>query len=556
MTATSRRWIASLVIVLLSAIAFTPLLASSNGEMTATPSNWTSLLPPLIAIGLAILLREVIGSLLLGIMVGALLLTSGSIGAALMMLPTDLFLNALAEPGHASIVLFSLMLGAMVGVLAKSGGMAGIVQALRGMAKGRRGGMLMTWLIGLIIFFDDYANTLLVGNTMRPYTDKLKISRAKLAYLVDSTSAPIASVAVISTWVGFEIGLIEEATASLSGLDNSYLIFLKSIPYTAYSLFTLVLVGAVAWWKRDFGSMYRAEMETLNAEDHTAEVSGKTMESTEAGKHAILLALIPVLLVIVTVILGLYLSGKANSQPGSPLFSILGAADSSAVLLVASFFGMVSASILAASLGKMKVHLVSDAIIDGIKAMMPAMVILLLAWSLGDITTRLGTAQYVIDSVSGVLSPSLLPLSVFIIAGIIAFATGTSWGVMAILIPIAIPLAYEMPRQAAMTGGILDSILYGTVGAVLAGATFGDHCSPISDTTILSSMASGCKHIDHVRTQIPYALLAAGMAIFFGYLPSGLGVSPWIGLTVGTALLIALPRFLMKPVQFGNLNSN
>jgi Na+/H+ antiporter NhaC len=168
MTATSRRLFAALVVVLLSAIAFTPLLASSNGELAADATNWTSLLPPLIAIGLAILLREVIGSLLLGIMVGALRLTSGSIGAALMMLPTDLFLNALADPGHASIVLFSLMLGAMVGVLAKSGGMAGIVQALRGMAKGRRGGMVMTWLIGLIIFFDDYANTLLVGNTMRP----------------------------------------------------------------------------------------------------------------------------------------------------------------------------------------------------------------------------------------------------------------------------------------------------------------------------------------------------------------------------------------------------
>jgi Na+/H+ antiporter NhaC len=548
MATSIRRLLALIFVLLLFAAISSPLLAYT-GETDPSSPNWTSLLPPLIAIGLAILLREVIGSLLLGILVGAVLLTSGSLGEALILLPTDLFLNALADKGHASIVLFTLMLGAMVGVLARSGGMAGIVRALRGMAHGRRGGMVMTWLLGLIIFFDDYANTLLVGNTMRPYTDKLKVSRAKLAYIVDSTSAPIASIAVISTWVGFEIGLIDEATAALPNMPNSYLIFLQSIPYTAYSLFTLVLVGAVAWWMRDFGPMHKTEVSTLQDVDPSIEESGKTLEGAEAGKHGILIALVPVGLVIATTIIGLYLSGRASSEPSSPLFSILGAADSSAVLLIASFFGMVSASVLAATLGRLKVTHVSDSLIEGVKAMMPAMVILLLAWSLGDITARLGTAQFVIDAVAGNLSPSLLPLSVFIIAGVVAFSTGTSWGVMAILIPIAIPLAYEMPRQVGMTGSILDSILFGTVGAVLAGATFGDHCSPISDTTILSSMASGCKHIDHVRTQIPYALLAAGTAILFGYLPSGFGLTPWIGLTLGAALLIIAPRFLMKPVQ-------
>ncbi|MCB2212007.1 Na+/H+ antiporter NhaC family protein [bacterium] len=548
MVQTSRRLFVAVLLFTLCVFAIPPLLAATGTSATGGP-NWTSLLPPLIAIGLAILLREVIGSLLLGILVGAFLLTSGSPGEALLLLPTDLFLNALANPGHAAIVLFSLMLGAMVGVLARSGGMAGIVRALQKMTRGRRGGMIVTWLMGLIIFFDDYANTLLVGNTMRPYADRLKLSRAKLAYIVDATSAPIASIAVISTWVGFEIGLIEEATSHLPNVQDGYLIFLQSIPFTAYSIFTLILVGAVAWWQRDFGPMLNTEKLALDGNDPSAEESGKTMESAEAGKYGVLLALVPVGLVILTTFAGLYLSGRAGAGPDAALFEILGAADSAQVLLAASFFGMVSAAILAVYPGRLKVQAVSDALIDGVKAMMPAMVILLLAWSLGDITDRLGTAEYVIDAVSGNLAPAMLPMVVFLIAAVIAFSTGTSWGVMAILIPIAIPLAYEMASLGGHAGDPVHGVFYGTVGAVLAGATFGDHCSPISDTTILSSMASGCKHIEHVRTQIPYALLAAGVSIVFGYLPSGLGFSPWIGLVLGAALIVFLPKLLMKPVE-------
>ncbi|MBS1262536.1 MAG: Malate-2H(+)/Na(+)-lactate antiporter [Calditrichaeota bacterium] len=510
----------------------------------ADAPSWVSLLPPLLAIGLAIVLREVIGSLLLGVLVGSFLIHPADPFAALVAVPGDFFLNALADGSHAAIVLFSLMLGAMVGVLAKSGGMAGIVRALKAMSSSRRGGMLMTWLIGLIIFFDDYANTLLVGNTMRPYTDRLRISRAKLAYLVDSTSAPITSIAVISTWVGFEIGLIQEAARGLDGLSDAYLVFLQSIPYTAYSIFALVFVGAIAWWQRDFGPMTAVERSARSGRDPSRQDSDASMEPAEAGRHAILLALVPVGLVIVSVFAGLYLSGASEAREGAALFEILGAADSSLVLLVASFFGMVSAALLAATVGRINVADVSNSLIDGIKAMMPAMVILLLAWSLGDACSRLGTARFVIEAVSGGLAPSMIPMVVFLVAGVIAFSTGTSWGVMAILTPIAVPLAWEIPRAAGMFGATADAILFATVGAVLAGATFGDHCSPISDTTILSSMASGCNHIDHVRTQIPYALLVAAASILFGYLPSGFGVTPWLGLAAGGALLVMLPRWI------------
>lgn len=514
---------------------------------TPDQPHWLALLPPLVAIGLALILREVVGSLLLGLLVGSFLLTPSSPGAAVLALPADFFVHALADPGHAAIVLFSLMLGGMVGILAKSGGMAGIVRALSSLARHRRGALLMTWLLGIIIFFDDYANTLLVGNTVRPYTDKLRISRAKLAYIVDSTAAPVTSIAVISTWVGFEVGLIRDAAVPLERIADPYILFLRSIPYSSYSLFTLVLVAALAWWGRDLNPMRAAEQAAADGEDGTRQESGRDlMESVEAGKHAVLLALAPIGVVIVATFLGLYLSGLANAPAGANFAEILGMSDSSQVLLASSFIGVLTAAVLAVWLGGLKMQTVSDAMIDGIRAMIPAMVILLLAWSLGDVCSRLGTARFVVEAVTGNLHPGMIPLTLFVISGLVAFSTGTSWGAMAILIPIAVPLAHDIPIAEHLPIDDAFHILLGTIGAVLAGATFGDHCSPISDTTILSSMASGCNHIDHVRTQIPYALISAGIAIVFGYLPAGFGIPPYYGLVVGSVVLFALVRFFPR----------
>jgi Na+/H+ antiporter NhaC len=510
---------------------------------------WTSILPPLVAIGLALIIREVVGALVLGLLVGSYLLSPSDMSDTILRLPTDLFLNALADKGHASIILFSLMLGGMVGIMAKCGGMAGIVKALGKISNTRRGGMITTWLMGLIIFFDDYANTLLVGNTIRPYTDKLKISRAKLAYIVDSTAAPVASIAVISTWVGFEIGLINDAIEPFSNLGNAYILFIKAIPYSAYSIFTLILVASIAFWNRDIGSMHKAEIAALKGTDTSAQSNNKNnLEQSESGRYPIIQAIVPILFVIVATFVGLYISGKNEIGGNGKLFEILGAADSSAILLFSSFMGMITAASLGMMFGKVKINDISEALIDGMRAMMPAMIILILAWSLGDICNRIGTAKFVIDSLTDTISPFFIPAALFVVAGLVAFSTGTSWGAMAILIPIAIPLAYELPLINGVSNSISDGILLGTIGAVLAGATFGDHCSPISDTTILSSMASGCNHIDHVQTQIPYALISALFALILGYIPSGFGVSPWIGIILGGLILILLPKFFKRNI--------
>jgi len=542
--------------LLVTALLIAGTLLLPGDSLAADPSmdtgsvGWTSLLPPLVAIGLALILREVVGSLLLGVFVGSLLLTPTQPGQALLAIATDFMLNAVADPAHAAIILFSLMLGGMVGILKSSGAMSGIVQLLGSLTKSRRGGLLVSWLMGLIIFFDDYANTLLVGNTLQPYTDRLKISRAKLAYIVDSTAAPVASIAIISTWVGFQIGLIRDASLGIEAAGDAYVLFIRAIPYSAYSILALVLVASLAWWKRDFGPMLKAEREAINGNDISREEDVSGFSSDEVvGRHPILLALVPIGLVIFATFTGLYLSGRSDAEVGAPLFEILGQADSSAVLMSASFLGVLAAAFMTVLVGKLQVSKVSGGLIDGMRSMMPAMVILTLAWSLGDVSGRLGTANFVIESVSGKLSPMLLPAALFVIASVTAFSTGTSWGAMAILIPISIPLAYQLPLEAGCLPHVADGILLGSVGAVLSGATFGDHCSPISDTTILSSMASGCKHIDHVNTQIPYALLAGVVAILFGYLPAGLGLPVWLTLPAGIIILFILPRYIARLSQ-------
>lgn len=461
-----------------------------------------------------------------------------------MRVATSFLWDALADKDHAGIVLFSLMLGGMVGVFAKSGGSAGIVQKLRKLSNTRRGGLFMTWILGVLIFFDDYANTLLVGNTMRPFADKLKISRAKLAYIVDSTAAPVASIAVISTWVGFEVGLLKDAAQSIPILKDPYIAFLQSLPYHTYSIMALALVASVIWWGRDIGPMRQAEKNAINGFDDTRQKGALELENSEdVSKNAWLVAVVPIVLVIISTFAGLWITGKAASAPNARFSEIIGNSNSSVVLMSVSFIGMITAAILSMFLTGMKVNDSADAILDGIKAMLPAIVILLLAWSIGSVCDKLGTATVIINAARGNLPPYLIPLTIFLISAITAFSTGTSWGTMAILIPIAIPLAYTLPVEAGLATDAVQNILLASIGSVLAGATFGDHCSPISDTTILSSMASGCDHVAHVRTQIPYAVIAGGVAVLAGYLPAGLGVSPWISLVIGIGIIIFIPKF-------------
>jgi Na+/H+ antiporter NhaC len=528
--------------------------------------GWLSILPALFAIALALITRQVLIALFAGVWLGASFLYGYNPLMGFLRTLSEYISKVPADPDRTSILIFTLALGGMVGVISKSGGTKGIVESISQFASNARRGQLATWFMGVLIFFDDYANTLIVGNTMRPLTDKLKISREKLSYLVDSTAAPVANIAIISTWIGYELSLINESFDNIGLNQNAYITFFKTIPVNFYPVFALVFGLAVAYFGRDLFSMYKAERRAATGKGLMREnaVPLSDMDSGEliAKEGAPLRwynALIPVSMVIITTLAGLWYTGlQGTTLSDSELQSmgfvhyistIIGNSDSFAVLMWAAFIGGFTAILLALS---QRILTLNDSIIawvGGVKAMIMAALILILAWAIGAICSDIQTANYVISITEGLLSPHWLPTLTFIIAGIIAFATGTSWGTMAILAPLVIPLAHQLPDlDTTISLATANGIFLSSIAAILAGATFGDHCSPISDTTIMSSMASGADHIDHVRTQLPYALVVAGLSIFLGYIPTGYGVPGWVMLLIGFATIILIVRFAGKKV--------
>ncbi|MCP4293074.1 MAG: Na+/H+ antiporter NhaC family protein [bacterium] len=511
--------------------------------------SWESIIPPVLAIGLALLTRQVLVAPLLGIWTGAFII-EGNVFFAFLRVGDTYLLNALADKDHASIILFSTILGGMVGVLSRSGATEGIVHWLRQHVRGRRGGMASTAAMGTLIFFDDYANTLLVGSTMRPLTDRLKISREKLAWLVDSTAAPVTTVAIISTWVGFEVGLIQDAMAQMGSGGQAYTFFLRSLPYSYYPLLTLFLVYLLSVTGRDFGPMLKAEQRAVQeglvlrpgsqpASD--APISGQNEIQPEKYAHPAL-AGIPILSVIFTTAAGLFFGGRQAAlaagvqNPG--LREILNNADSFSVLTWAALTGAVTAVLLAYLSGRLKLGEALEGYVEGAKSMVIAVTILILAWSLSAVCDQLDTAGYLVGVSQQILSARLLPVVVFILAAAVSFATGTSWGTMAILMPLVYPLGVQLPLAAGLPEVVSTHIHLAAISSVLAGAVFGDHCSPISDTTIMSSLACGADHVDHVRTQLPYSLTVGLISIVCGYLPVGLGMSPWWSLLLGMILIL------------------
>jgi Na+/H+ antiporter NhaC len=534
--------------------------------------GWLSLLPPLVAIALALITREVILSLFAGIWLAALLLVGFNPVSATTMSLDTFILEPLTDPDHVAIVLFSLMLGGMVGVVTRSGGAQGIVEVLRPYATNRRRGQFFAWVSGLIIFFDDYANTLIRGNTMRPMTDELRISREKLAYIVDSVAAPIAVIAPISTWVGFEISRIGDSLgvaaaqttdpalqAQLAaGAANPFNVFLHSIPYLFYPIFAIALVLMIAITGREFGPMRKAEERALSGGGVfrpgarlAADVDATMASAGEGVPHRWYNALVPIGAVVMVALAALYYTGSQGLE-GAPatIRNIIGEADPFRSLLWASFAGGLVAMAMAVAQRLLSVKEALDAWVSGMRSMLLAMVILVLAWGLGAATGALGTGTYLAALLGDTLPLWALPTLVFIIASATAFATGTSWGTMAILFPVVVPLAVAMGAGVGFAGGDDYSILLGAISSIMAGAVFGDHASPISDTTVISSMASACDHIDHVRTQLPYALLAAGVAVIVGDLPTALfGMNPLISIILGLALIYVVLRLIGRPVE-------
>jgi Na+/H+ antiporter NhaC len=486
-----------------------------------------ALLPPFMAIAIAVVWRRILVALFLGIFGGALLLSGGNPLVATQTTVVEFVGATATDLDNIHLFIFTLSLMGMVGVLIRSGGIAGLVRAIARFAKGRRSTQAIVGLMGTAVFFDDYANSVVVGSSARAITDRARISREKLAYIVDSTAAPVASIAIISTWIGIEIGLLNAEMDHLSSIANSgYGVFIRMIPLRFYCLFTLVTVFAVALSGRDFGPMLKAERRA--AKGQLMRPGARLLSAAAFQKMTIkpgappraFNGWIPIALVLCFILGSFFVTGAATLAADgvtvSP-FSLAGWSDAfgavtgtGMLLTTAGVVGSVAAIFLALGQGILNWREALGAWLAGARSMVGAIALLILAMTLRKVTDsdHLQLAQYA-QAVLGGADVLWIPLTVFLVAALIAFSTGTSYGTMGILIPVAVELA-------SRSGDPMILLL--ATGAVLDGAVFGDHCSPISDTTVLSSVGSSCDHLDHVKTQAPYAILSMIVAAVFGYL--------------------------------------
>jgi len=513
---------------------------------------WVSILPPLIAITLAFLTKSIVPSLFVAIWFGSWAvngLTFGGIFTGLLDSFNVFILNTILDRDHAVIALFTLMLGGMVGIIYRNGGMHGIIQLLIKKANTPKKGQISIWLFGLIIFFDDYSNTLIVGNTSRLLCDRLGISREKLAYLVDSTSAPVATIAVITTWIGFQISIISDSIENIGGISESaYLLFIHSIAYSFYPFLALFLVGLVVTTGKDFGPMVEAEIRARKDKNKKIEEAiqdnGENLRVKENISYRAVNAILPISVLVVSMFYFIFSSGQ-----GYTIKDILGSADTFSALMHSTLLSAFVAAVLSVGQRILSLNETFDAWYNGLKFMMMGLLVLVLAWALADISKDLHTADYIVSVLGDKIPIQILPTVVFFIAAVTAFGSGSSWGVMAILMPLVIPLCWAVMENYGGPGPENIHILYSTIACVLTGAVWADHCSPISDTTILTSMASGCDLMDHVKTQMPYALIAGSIALFIGTLPAGFGVPWWLLLGLGFILLFIIINTYGKPTD-------
>lgn len=525
-----------------------------------------TLIPPIVAIVLAFITKNVVISLFIGVLSGGFILniTGFNVFGALTQAFLDFIdraLNSLADPWNAGIIMQVLVIGGVINLVAKMGGAKAIAEALAKKAKTAKSTQLITWFLGICVFFDDYANSLIVGPIMRPVADKMKISRERLAFIIDATAAPIAGLAIISTWIGLEVSLISEGFETIGVEASGFGVFLQTIPYRFYNILILAFIVITTITLREFGPMRKAEIAARKSKDLAGEEVVATsshmdeLEPKEGVKLSIWNAIVPIGALIISAVVAFYYSGYSTIMAGddtaiqaiitnSPLsfkaiLETFAASDASVALFQSALFASIVAIIMSVC---KKIFTISEAIeawVDGMKGLIITGVILILAWSLGSVIKELGTAQYLVEALNGAIPAFLLPSLIFVLGAVISFSTGTAYGTMSILMPLAIPLAYKINPEM--------SFVIVSTSAVLTGAIFGDHCSPISDTTILSSMGAGCNHIDHVKTQMWYALFVAAITILFGYIPAGFGLPIYIVLPMSfVALFIGIMIFGKK----------
>ncbi len=490
-------------------------------EFTMIETGWVSILPPILAITFALITKEVYSSLFLGLFSGMLIYTFFSGGNIVSAVATTLDMMCSKVSDNAYMIIFLALLWAVVTLVYKSGGSMAYGRWAQTRLKDRRSAALATSLLGIIVFIDDGFNCLTVGTVMRPIFDRLKISREKLAYIIDATAAPVCIIAPVSSWA--------VAVASEVSESNGFNIFLSTIPFNLYALFTIVMVFYTSFSGKDFGPMKKAE-EMAAKEDQKAESA-----EGEVGKGTVLDLVLPIVVLIICAILGMaYVGGFFEGVRFSEAIGY----NPTAGLSLGAFAGLVTAMILYIPRKLMTPKEFIKNIVDGIGSIVPPMLILILSWSLGGVCRQMiGTGIFISGFVSTANLPlGLLPVLIFIIAALMSFSMGTSWGTFGMLIPI-ITMICSTDATAAY--------LIPALGATLAGSVYGDHCSPISDTTILSSTGAECVHIRHVETQLPYATLVA-IVCAIGYLIAGFTLSPWISIILGIVILPVSVNILSK----------
>ncbi|MGJ3242446.1 MAG: Na+/H+ antiporter NhaC family protein [Opitutales bacterium] len=569
-----KRWLGTACVIALVCLILS-LLPAGVGEIDGRPvGHWSSLLPPLIAVILALAFRSLVFALTSAFLLGVALMlglpaeargwTKGAADSGFFDTAWWLIAINLTEQFQVYIFGFLFCLVGLIYVTYRSGGIQGMVGLFTRFARGPRSAKVTAFVSGLVVFFDDYSNTVVVGNTMRALTDRFRISREKLAYIVDSTTAPIAGIALVSTWIAFEVFLLGAAASDLGMDTDGYSLFLQLLPYRFYCYGALMLVLLTALTNRDFGPMLKAEQRAVETGqvsrpgarlmvNDSAEQTPRPEDHPGLWLHAVF----PIGLVLLLIPVGILLVGSARAIGwgwGSPdltslkgLRTAFGAAaydiydpDGPGVMLVlflAAIIGSVPALLLPVARGLLRPLQALGAFGRALLTLRMALFIIVMAWSMQDICKSIGTDTYLISLLGDRLPLWLLPLLTFVVASGMSFSMGSSWATMGILIPVILPLAHALGAAEPAT----LVIFFLTGAAVLDGAIFGDHCSPISDTTVLSSISSGCDHIDHVATQGVYALTVMAGAALLGYLPTALGWPGWsYFLTLPLALLALL----------------
>ena len=526
-------------------------LMNAVGKNGPLPT-WTSLLPPLTAIVLAITLRKVLLSMGLAIWLGAALHHSWNPLKSLWYgVYQYVWGNFMAE--FSLLILgFTFVMVGMVNVINRGGGMAGVINQITRIARSARTACVSAWCMGMLIFFDDYTNSIVVGTAMRSFTDKMKVSREKLAYIVDSTTAPLAGIAIVSTWIGFEVMQLNGVSESLKVGISGYVLFLKALPFRYYSIFAILFVFIICISRRDFGPMLKAERRAFHKGqltekdvDHTVDSMIKATDPKKGAPARWYNAVIPVLSVVAVLVGGIFIRGSQLIEADGGAFALtltgvkqcfikIGADGN--MLFVLMFWGAVTGFVVASLLMIFqRILTVKDVVKVFLSCwrILPAAAILVLAWSIRQVCDDLGTAQFLTAIVKDLIHPVILPIAIFLVSAAVAFSTGTSFGTMGIMLPTAAPIAFALGDPA---------IFVMSLGSVLDGAIFGDHCSPISDTTVLSSLSSSCDLVDHVETQMPYAVLCMVVAATCGYLLAALGTPVVLTYVIGIGALLV---FLM-----------